>query len=155
MSGYKHSLKRRDVMVLGLAGAATVMALPALAKDRVSKTRSGVAIKGYDTTAYFQKGGPAKGAAGNVVEWKGAKWQFATAEEAALFQANPTAFEPQFGGHCTRAMSIRKVVPGDPEVWRIHGNKLYLFFAPVGRDLFDKGPDEMIAKAWEYWNTLS
>ena len=114
-----------------------------------------MAIKGYDTTAYFEKGGPAKGAAANVVEWKGAKWQFATAKEAAMFKANPTAFAPQFGGHCTRAMSIRKVVPGDPEVWRIRGDKLYLFYASVGRELFDKGPDAMIVKAQEYWNTLS
>ncbi len=151
----RYTLKRRDMMALGIVGAASFMAFPSFAKDRISKTRKGVAIKGYDTTAYFEKGGPAKGGSANVVEWKGAKWQFATAKEATMFKADPTAFEPQFGGHCTRAMSIRKVVPGDPEVWRIRGDKLYLFYAPVGRELFDKGPDTMIAKAQAYWNTLS
>ncbi len=154
MSENKYTLKRREMMTLSIATAASVVAFPSFAKDRISKTRSGVAIKGFDTTAYFEKGAPAKGAAANVVEWKGAKWQFASAEEAAMFKANPTAFAPQFGGHCTRAMSIRKVVPGDPKVWRIRGDKLYLFYAPVGRDLFDKGPDEMIAKAQVYWDSL-
>ncbi len=150
-----YRLKRREMMALSIIGAASFAAFPSYAKDRISKTRSGVAIKGFDTTAYFEKGGPAKGAAAHVVEWKGAKWQFATAQEAAMFKADPTAFAPQFGGHCTRAMSIRKVVPGDPKVWRIRGDKLYLFYAPVGRDLFDKGADAMIAKAQAYWDSLS
>ena len=151
----RYTMKRREMMVLCIASTASFITFPSFAKDRISKTNKGVAIKGFDTTAYFERSVPAIGAAANVVEWKGAKWQFVTAQEAAMFKADPTAFAPQFGGHCTRAMSIRKVVPGDPKVWRIREDKLYLFYAPVGRDLFDKGEDAMIAKAQAYWDTLS
>ena len=89
-----------------------------------------------------------------MVGWNGAPWHFATAEDAALFSANPDSYAPRFGGFCTRAMSLKKVVDGDPEVWRMHGDKLYMFARPVGGTYFDKDPDAMIAKAAAYWATL-
>ena len=148
------ALIRRDVLKLGLAASATLLPLKAFASERIAK-KNGVAIKGYDTTAYFKHSKAKKGESGTVVEWKGAKWNFATVAEAKLFRANPESFAPQFGGFCTRAMSLKKIVHGDPEVWRIRGKKLYLFARPVGRDFFDKGPDAMIAKAKAHWATLS
>ncbi len=149
-------LSRRGALAL-TAGAVAMLAFPtfSLAKDLVSKTNKGVAIKGYDTTAYFKTGAFGKGSKKSVVEWKGAKWQFATAEEAALFEANPTAFAPQFGGFCTRAMSFGSVVNSNPKVWRIYENKLYLFAAPKGGKFFDKGQDKMIKKAQANWDLKS
>lgn len=148
------SLTRRNVLKLGTALGLTMIALPANAASRISKTRQNVAIKGYDTTAYFKQSTAGKGEQTFSVEWNDATWHFATQKEADLFAADPASFAPQFGGFCTRAMSLKKVVHGDPEVWRIHGKKLYLFARPVGRDFFDKGEDAMIAKAQLHWDTL-
>ena len=146
---------RRDILKLAVAGTTVALIpLPAFASTRNAK-KNGIAIKGYDTTSYFQNGKAKRGAKSTVVEWNGAKWNFATTAEADMFRANPTSFAPQFGGFCTRAMSFKKIVHGDPEVWRIRGKKLYLFARPVGRDFFDKDPDAMIAKAKAHWNTLS
>lgn len=121
---------------------------------RVSTNREGIAMQGYDSHAYWTIGAPREGDAKFTVEWRGKPWHFATAEDAASFQENPIAFEPQFGAYCTRAMSLKKVVDADPEVWRIHGDKLYLFAKPVGGTFFDKGQDAMIAKAQTHWESL-
>lgn len=128
--------------------------LPASASHRIAKSRRGVAIGGYDTTAYFTVQAARPGAAPHAVVWRDATWQFTTAEDAARFAAQPEAFAPQFGGFCTRAMSLRQIVPADPEVWRIYGDKLYMFAKPLGGTVFDKGQDAMIAKAQAYWDTL-
>ncbi|SHH43346.1 hypothetical protein SAMN05444003_3184 [Cognatiyoonia sediminum] len=44
-------------------------------------------------------------------------------------------------------MSFKRTVPADPEVWRIHNGKLYMFARPVGGTKFDESPEAMIAKA--------
>lgn len=139
--------------IVALAAAPTA----ALAKtiSRFSLSNTGHALDGYDTTAYFSSGAATDGADATTVNWKGAIWRFALPEDAALFQANPEAYAPQFGGYCTRAMSLTQEVPGDPEVWRIHNGKLYVFFAARGGRLFDRGPDEMVALAQAHWGTLT
>ncbi len=147
------SLLRRDFLKYATVGTAALFSLPAFPSDRIAKV-NGKAIKGYDTTAYFRLGQPQKGSSSSVVEWKGATWQFATAADAAKFRANPEGYAPQFGGFCTRAMSKGIVVKGDPEVWRIYGQHLYLFARPVGGKYFDKGEDAMIAKAKANWKKL-
>ena len=122
---------------------------------KVATNRSGIAMQGYDTHAYWTINAAREGNSKFMVEWRGKPWHFASAEDADMFRADPLAFEPQFGGFCTRAMSLKKIVDGDPEVWRIHKGKLYLFARPIGRDYFDKGQDPMIAKAQLHWDTLS
>ena len=153
------TLSRRNFCKAGTTFALlSTFPLSAFAKtiSRFSLTgKSGMALKGYDTTAYFKAGKPTKGNDATIVQWKGATWRFAEAKDAALFKADPTAYAPQFGGYCTRAMSLKKEVPGDPEVWRIHNGNLYVFFAARGGVFFDKGPDSMIKKAQVHWDTLT
>ncbi|MEL7517684.1 MAG: YHS domain-containing (seleno)protein [Pseudomonadota bacterium] len=131
------------------------VATPAFATPRFASARfSDLAVRGYDTTAYFEHGEARQGVRANEVEWKGATWRFASAAEADIFRANPDAYAPQFGGYCTRAMSLERITLGDPEVWRIRGDKLYLFARPVGGQKFDDDPDTMIALAQAHWDTL-
>lgn len=149
---------RRTFLNAALA-VTSLVAVPnvVLAKtvSRFSLSNGGAALKGYDTTTYFNAGAATRGSDASSVSWKGAIWRFASAEDAALFSANPDAYAPQFGGYCTRAMSLGNEVPGDPEVWRIYGNKLYVFFAARGGDAFDQGQDQMIARAQAHWDTLT
>lgn len=143
-------LNRRKLLVLT---GASLFARPALAKaKRVSTNRAGIAIGGYDTRAYWTKGSPEEGVETFSVDWQGVPWHFASQDEATAFAAAPASFAPKFGGFCTRAMSLKKVVKGDPEVWRIFEGGLYLFARPVGRDYFDKGEAAMIAKAQAHWD---
>lgn len=134
----------------------SVLAVPRLwaGTSRVSTGKDGTAIQGYDTHAYWQINGPREGVDTFTVTWKGVPWHFATQADADAFAAAPGTYAPQFGGFCTRAMSLKKVVDGDPEVWRIFQDKLYLFAKPVGGRKFDGNEVEMIAKAQAHWETL-
>jgi len=148
-----NSLTRRSVLLTGAAFALT--AAPGFALPRTATGRfSDLAIKGYDTTAYFEHGEARKGNRSAKVEHQGATWRFASETEAALFAAHPAAYAPQFGGYCTRALSLERTVPANPENWRIYEGKLYLFVRAAGADIFDEDPTAMIARAQAYWDTL-
>ena len=146
---------RRALMFNGLIAFAALAALRLRAGNtRVSTGADGTAIQGYDTHAYWQVAGPRRGEAVFSVTWNGVPWHFASREDADAFAAAPARFAPQFGGFCTRAMSLKQVVDSDPEVWRIFEGRLYLFARPVGGRKFDGAEAEMIAKAQAHWETL-
>lgn len=135
--------------------AAVIAASSAAAIDRFAQSKkTGLVLKGYDTTAYHTAATPRPGSEAHVVTWKGAKWHFASAKEAALFRDRPEAYAPRFGAYCTRAMSKGIVIAGKPKIWRMHNDKLYVFFAPIGGTKFDEGPEAMIAKAQANWDKL-
>ncbi len=148
-------MNRRSFVTVAMAMMAFPSAVLAKTISRFSLSNTGHALKGYDTTAYFRAGEATDGEDAISVNWKGAVWRFASQGDAALFQADPEAYAPQFGGYCTRAMSLGNEVPGDPDVWRIHEGKLYVFFAARGGRIFDDGRDDMIALAQVHWDTLT
>lgn len=151
----------RRTMLMGAAALGAIAATPALAKkkDPISAYSNGRkgdrANEGYDATAYFTAAAAVAGNPDVEHEWKGAVWRFANADARTLFEAAPESYAPQFGGYCANAMSMKKVVPANPEVFRVHDGKLYLFAAKPGAVKFDKNPEAMIAKAQSFWQTLS
>ncbi len=66
---------------------------------QVNIDAGGIAIKGYDTVAYFTQGQPVKGSNEFRHEWNSATWQFANGEHLAMFRQNPEKFVPQYGGY--------------------------------------------------------
>ena len=85
------------------------------------------AIDGYDTVAYFTESDAVKGDDRFVTEYKGVNWRFSSAENLALFIADPVKYSPQYGGHCAYGLGKNGVVVhGDPKRWTIHEGKLYL-----------------------------
>ncbi len=85
-----------------------------------------LAINGIDPVAYFTKKKPVKGDGANRIDWNGATWHFATAQNAAKFEANPETYAPIFGGYCAFAASRGYLAPTIPEAWTIYEDKLYL-----------------------------
>ena len=69
------------------------------AKKPVNAGADGIAIKGYDTVAYFSMGKPVKGSKEFSHQWKGATWLFANREHRDLFAAAPEEYAPQYGGY--------------------------------------------------------
>jgi len=143
-------------LMLALAALATPLAFtaPALADGGIYVASKGakVAVGGYDTVSYFRgKGTPAKGNAKFKVSWKGAEWHFASAENAAAFKANPTAFAPQYGGHCAWAIAQGYLAPGDPTAYDIVGGKLYLNYDHDIRAKWRKDISGFIAKGGPNW----
>ena len=102
--------------------------VPAHARDAEVYTGlfSSLAVGGYDTVAYFKVNRPVKGKAEFSMQYKGATWQFASAENLNAFRANPAAYAPQYGGYCAFGMSEGRAVPGDPRVFTVIDGRLYL-----------------------------
>lgn len=65
----------------------------------INVDENGIALKGYDTVAYFTLGHPVKGQENFQQEWQNAKWFFSSQEHLALFQENPEKYAPQYGGY--------------------------------------------------------
>lgn len=100
----------------------------ALADDPIyTSTFSNEAIKGYDTVSYFQgNGAPVKGSDAFKTEWRGADWLFSSQANLDAFKASPTKYAPQYGGYCAWATAHGSLAKGDPTVYTVVNNKLYL-----------------------------
>jgi YHS domain-containing protein len=137
---------------IGLA-AAIPASTPAFAKPapEVSVETDQLAARGYDVTAYFLQGKPVRGNAAHQLQYKGATWRFASAENLERFKADPAAFEPQFGGYCAWAVSQGYVAPGDPEQWKIVDGKLYLNFNARAKELWEADQADAIKRGHANW----
>ena len=145
--------------ICSLAGflMSALMATHALAGDPQKMINTGpdnVAIKGYDTVAYFTEGQPMKGKPEFVYSWNDARWHFVNTTQRDLFAANPERYAPQFGGHCSMALSRDEVKVIDPEAWAIVDGKLYLSYSKPGIQKFRQNAAENIKKAEENWTKL-
>ncbi len=124
------------------AGAAALVlaAAPAAFAGPQFVDASGFAASGYDVVAYRsleqapigqEQPKAVPGKAEYTADWNGAKWAFASAENRDTFLENPEYYAPQYDGHCAYGASIGNSgkggkVPGNPHLWRIVDDKLYL-----------------------------
>ncbi len=88
--------------------------------------RTDVAIKGYDTVAYFTQNRPVKGLDRFVTSWKGAKWKFSSQENLDQFLKEPEKFAPQYGGYCAYGVAKGNLVKIEPDQFKVVNGKLYL-----------------------------
>lgn len=135
------------VMVLTLMP----LAIPARADAPMIYAQQELAINGYDVVAYFVDGHPVPGSDNHVIHWKGAIWRFASAEHLALFEANPYAYAPQFGGYCAYGVALGKTSAGDPAAWIIHDGKLYIASSPAIRDRWVQRVNELAQQGHANW----
>ena len=120
----------------------------------VNRDRDGLAVQGYDVVAYFTESRAVKGDPRYREEHGGATYQFASADNQALFEADPQKYVPQFGGYCAYAASINKVSPIDPEFWEIVNGRLLLQHNQKAWDLWHKDPAGNLVKADANWPGL-
>lgn len=144
-------MHRRSFTKLAVAAPAFLAARPALAAEPQIYQEGGIAIDGSDAVGYFTQNGPVRGNAGFSVDYKGATWRFADQASADAFEANPAAYEPQFGGYCAWAVGQGYIASTVPEAWTIHNDKLYLNFSRGVRRRFERNLEENIAKAEANW----
>jgi len=124
------------------------------AEKPVNTSLLGVAIKGYDPVAYFKDSRPVEGESRFTVEWIGAKWRFSSAENSALFKANPEKYAPQFGGYCASAVSRGYTASIDPASWKIVEGKLYLNYSSKVQAMWAEDLPGNISKAEANWPKL-
>ena len=90
-------------------------------------TASGLALKGYDPVAYLQDAEATPGNNEFTYTWGDANWQFTSAENMTLFEQDPEAYAPQFGGFCSFAASKGFTADISPDAWHVLDGKLYVF----------------------------
>jgi len=122
--------------------------------DPVNHDRGGIAIRGYDPVAYFTDSKPFKGDSKFTYTWRGAVWQFASAQHRDLFAQDPAQYAPQYGGYCAYGVSEGHTVDIDPEAWRIIEGKLYLNYSKSVQQKFQKEPEARIKRADQNWPGL-
>src|SRR5258708_20220084 len=109
----------RNLFVLIALLAATV-ALPAFAQEQkvpLVDASKGIAIKGYDTVAYFEQSKAVKGSPNFEHTWNGAKWLFATAAHRDAFAKDPERYAPQYGGFFPLSFNPGPALPIYPQAF--------------------------------------
>lgn len=145
-------ITRRTVLITALAATA----IPALADGpAIYKNSNNIAVNGYDVVGFFTEAKPVQGSAQFSANWMGAIWHFASAANRDAFTANPTAYAPQYGGHCAYAASKGALANSVPEAWTIVNGKLYLNYSLGVRDLWRQDIPGNIALADGFWPGLS
>ena len=112
---------------------------------------SGIAIRGFDTVAYFTQGQAVEGNPSISTEWRGATWQFASEQHRDLFIASPEQYAPQYGGYCAYAVAMGSTAKIDPGCWKVVDGKLYLNFDPDIQAEWEANQDNFIAYADSNW----
>ncbi|MEM7427686.1 MAG: YHS domain-containing (seleno)protein [Pseudomonadota bacterium] len=141
----------------GIAGAllsATLFTSALAAGVDVNATSTGLAIRGYDPVAYFTVGAPTRGNWKITATHNGATYRFASKENKEKFLTDPAKFVPAYGGYCAFGTAMGFKFDGDPNVWKIVDNKLYLNLSTGIQTRWEGKVTEFITSANGNWKTI-
>ena len=108
-------------------------------------------LHGHDVVAYFTDSKHVMGLADQKTVYQGVTFRFASAEHKALFDKNPTAYIPQYGGFCANGIAYAIPWGGDADSWRIDGGKLYIFGGEGSKRAFEMDRVLNTQRADKYW----
>ncbi len=141
-------------LVLLLLMLSTAAPLLAQTKTLFNLDKSGLAIQGYDSVAFFTDNKPIQGKPEFKSAFGGATYQFASAEHKALFEKDPGKYAPAFGGYCAYGVSRNKLVEIDVDAFQIVDGRLLLQYSKGVRNDFNKDQKGNLAKAEHNWPVL-
>ncbi|MEO5807570.1 YHS domain-containing (seleno)protein [Devosia sp.] len=146
-------------LVLPISGSASLgIVQPVLGQSVVSSIvtnpLTGIALDGYDPVSYFTENEPLMGSSDFEYDWSGVPWYFATAANRDVFVGNPEIYCPQYGGHGAMSAARGFVSDGNPKIYTVFKQRLYLFYSAANRDAFLLSPDEAAASGAKNWPAL-
>lgn len=115
----------------------------------------GLALMGYDPTAYFIDNQPRRGDPKWARTYQGATYYFVDKTHKDAFEKEPAKYVPQFGGFCGYAASIDRLAPVDPHRWQIVNGRLVLQYSEEAYRLFNEDLDLSYSKAEQNWPGLT
>ena len=121
--------------------------------DPFSRDSDGVAIKGYDVLSFVDKA-PEKGTKLHASDYGGVTWWFTTEEHRRVFAAAPESFLPEYGGFCAYSVGRGVAASADPLVYAMIGGKLYLFFDPAAKTVWEQERSGSLTNADRNWPKL-
>lgn len=116
-----------------------------------------LAVGGYDVVSYFTGDGvPAEGTEALTVRYQGYDYRFASEDNANAFIEDPAKYAPAYGGYCAWAIGANDALaPGDPQVYEIVDNRLYLNFSDAVQERWQADIPGFIASGDENYPTHS
>lgn len=155
MTAARRKRKHCRVRFAAAASIAALFAAPlpaaGLTQQIVVDWHSGLAIGGYDPVAFFTQGRPVAGTGEFELRYGGVVWRFSNAGNRAAFAQRPDIYMPQYGGYDPVGVARGVAVPGDPEVWAIVGERLFLFHDGAQREKFLADSARLIATSQRRW----
>ena len=81
----------------------------------------------------------------------GKYWGTINEENQKAFQQNPSKYLPAYGGYCAYGVAVGKKFVGDPEVWEIVDDRLYLNLNPDIQNKWKESTSDHIVQADQNW----
>jgi hypothetical protein len=163
MTSARQKPKSRHVHIAAVTAAALAALLAGLApaaragltEQIVVDWHSGLAIDGYDPVAFFTDGKPVPGSGKFELRYDGVVWRFSNFGNRAAFAERPDVYMPQYGGYDPVGIARGVAVPGNPDLWTIVDDRLFLFFNAAQRAKFLNDSGRLIAAANRKWPDVS
>lgn len=120
----------------------------------VNVTTTDLALRGFDPVSYFTGDAPVEGMTDITAVHDGAIYRFANADNKAMFEADPAKYAPQYGGYCAFGAAQGYKFDGDPAVWKIVDDKLYLNLSPKVSEIWQQDVPGNIENANMKWTEI-
>lgn len=145
----------------GIATALSlVLATGAFAADEynvsngLTLTGMPLGLHGTDPISMFEGEMPNQGNAAFTSSYDGVDYYFASAETQAVFDADPAAHLPQFGGFCAFGVFVGKKLDGDVRYADIVDGKLYLFVNAAIFEKYLEDKETVLQGAHGQWSSI-
>jgi YHS domain-containing protein len=159
MTAARRKRKRNCAWILAVAGLALAVASPgsvaATTEMIVVDRHTGLAIDGYDPVAFFTDGKPIEGSADFEFRYAGAVWRFCNIGNRDAFAERPDIYMPRFGGYDPTSVARGVATPGNPNLWLIAGQRLFLFYDHDRLEKFVADSNHLLAEAERKWPTVT
>lgn len=141
--------------VAGVLAGLAVLPLRAATTERIVADRhTGLAIDGFDPVTYFIDGEPRLGLPDYEYRFAGVIWRFRNEGNMAVFAESPEAYMPRYGGYDPVGVARGVAAPGNPMIWSVSGQRLFLFFSGEARARFAAQVRQLMATADENWPSV-
>ncbi len=84
----------------------------------------------------------------------GVVWRFRSEGNRVAFVADPDVYRPRFGGYDPVGVARGVAVPGNPLLWAISDQRLYLFYSAETRNEFAGDRVRTITTADTVWPSI-
>ncbi|MEO0496361.1 MAG: YHS domain-containing (seleno)protein [Pseudomonadota bacterium] len=122
----------------------------------VVDTHTGVALGGFDPVEFFLSKRTVDGKPDLQVSMRSGSlrstFYFRTIANRDAFLQSPQIYLPRFGGHCAMQLARGREVSGNPRIWALYRNRLFLFHSAALRDEWLKSPGGFAAKGEKLWH---
>ena len=151
------------VILIAAASLCTLTPIAGAGEKLLAVDSNHIAIKGYDTVAYFTDGKAVKGSGQFEYVYDDARWRFSSAAHREMFVADPDRYMPRYGTYCAACVATKECAavfpdhPGDPESWTIVDGKLYMFGCRQCKKTIDHwraNSAENIRQANAHWTAI-